>query len=282
MDAKKEKINSLFGNKRAAFGPSVTMLDWTAFMVLITVIILSAILFSYHSDQTKNKINELSVSQEEEYLILNLLRTQISVDGVNSDIAELISRWYFDDSYKESVRGNISRELDRFYNAQMDWELIINYGEKEVDTFGLISSITKKQIMKMKYVGEVETQLPLNYNPNNLMISVNFKIYYGLVQKGTWCVKYSAHACSTDDEICECARVGTRLLWTNCKTCYKGCEPMTNTCKGENVVEEGARCYLLWRERCTRDGRLCKCDGFNWENCQLCANGCDEIQNKCQ
>jgi len=265
-------------NKNAQWGLGPTLVDWLSFIVLILFMIIMVVVFSLHSASVRNQINEVSVRQDTTYYFLNLLRTPITVDDADTDISSLIAVWYLNDAYEDKLKAQISKQINDFYGGNKDWELKV--GDKKVGTLNLVQGVRRS--ISSEKLDEYEIDLPLIDNPDKISMPVRLIIYSGAIEKGTWCRIPLTKACSIDDQVCTCSVVGTRLLWTDCQACAKGCDVENKYCKGENVAVEGERCYNLARESCTADEKLCGCDGLSWKNCVECSNGCDQTQNACK
>jgi len=264
------------GNKKGALGPAPTLLDWLAYIVLIMAIILAMIVFSIESAKLREGARVVSVSNEKGYLMLNMLRSNVS----NSNIAELISKWYInqDINDRDVLIGNISEIINFVYEGNHDWEMEV--GDKPLGTqslFGKGVSLAKRRAMDM-----VEIDIPVSYSPDAIFLNLKLKIYLTTVREGSWCWEIGSKSCSTKDKLCICKLDGFSVKWTGCVECEKGCEPVNKVCSGKNIVTEGARCYIPWRDRCVDANRLCKCDGFKWQNCETCPRGCDQVGNRCR
>jgi len=276
MNMKKSSFSNFpLGDKKGAWGPAPTMLDCTSYIVLIIAMVLAMIMFTVQSNKIEHSIDLISVNQEKGYLMLNMLRSP--VNG-SANVGELISKWYLDDSNKDDLRKAISDIVNLVYDGTYDWEL-----EVEKEKIGTLD-FKKKAISMISRVpiDKIDATIPISYNPDELVVDLELKIYLGAVREGSWCWNFVTEACSIGGKICKCDRVGHRLIWTECLACANGCEPENKVCKGENIVEEGTRCYNLFKERCTSDDKLCNCDGFSWKNCVDCDKGCDQVANTCK
>lgn len=228
----KSKFYHLRISKKAAWGQAPTLLDWVAFIILIIIMVLATIIFSFHSSQIKNKVNEISATQEHGYLLLNLLRTPVKIDGVDADVAQLISLWYLDEKkYGENLNRNISKILNEFYDGKMDWKLVVSDGKnkKELRTTTLIERIKAK--LKTTVITKAGTKIPAIYNSNGLVINADISIYTNMVKENTWCYNLRSKACDINKEkLCYCDLVGYKPLWTRCEKCSDSCDVVKQKC----------------------------------------------------
>ena len=210
-------------NKKAEWGQAPTLLDWVAYIVLILVIVVAIVIFSWHSDQIKNKIGTITPEQEKGNLLVNILRTPVDIEDA-ATMGELIAGWYLgNDKFTNNlVEKKLKKILDDFYGYEVTWVLIV--GDKQIPTIAGIKyaplTISNKQLIKMN------TDLPLVYNNGELAANMQLLIYESVVKEGALCINLVAQRCTADDKLCKC----DALKWKNCEKCDKGCNREKNVC----------------------------------------------------
>ncbi len=261
-------------DKKGQWGQAPTLLDWIAYIVLIIAIILSLIIFTLESEKVREGAGVVSVNQEKGYFMLNYLKSNVS----SGNVAELIAKWYIDDSGESELFDATDDIVNFFYGGKNDWELSVD--GKKLGTLDFISK--SKKIISRDSIENKRISIPVSFNQDDVVLDVKLSVYIAVVEEGSLCWNALGKACSSENRLCKCDRVGFSLRWTECLPCSNGCDPLNGVCSGENVVVEGERCYNLRNERCTKDNRLCSCDGFKWKNCQSCSNGCNQVSNECK
>ena len=222
--------------KKAAWGPAPTLLDWTAYIVLVIAIVLAIIIFSWSSSKMETKINTYAVSQESDYLMLNILRTPVKEENTDN-IADLISMWYLSQGKEQEKLENqlleeISKIIDNIYQGKMHWKLAVSGNtKKEIKTIdpGLLEEFIST--IKSTLETEIETDIPINYNSNELSIKLKLSIYVNTVEHGTFCFQRNLKACDEQKEKeCTCEWDVSSPKW-NCKQCPTGfCDPIEKKC----------------------------------------------------
>ncbi|MFH1641387.1 MAG: M23 family metallopeptidase [Nanoarchaeota archaeon] len=104
-------------NKKGAFGPAPDTLIFVSGIGLVAIIIISLLIVEFPEEQVKHKITELSVNEGPNFLMLGILRTPVTIDGIDINIGEFISLWCHDPKYHNKyLEKNITSILNKIYS----------------------------------------------------------------------------------------------------------------------------------------------------------------------
>lgn len=200
-------------DKKGALGVAPVFLQFLSYFLLVAIILVSIFMIKSISDKEQEAIAQVSTDIEQSAFMMNFLKTPLDL-GREANMAELIALWYSDDGYEDSLKKNISFVLDEFYNGDVEWKLEVN--DKDIASYTITNDIIPL-ILKRDPLIDSGTVIPSIGKKE--LLDINLIVYTRFVNENEWCFNPAIERCHADGRrICNCDRVGYKLLWV-CTEC---------------------------------------------------------------
>jgi len=123
-------------NKKAQLQIPGAIVDFYAIVAFVLVIMIFALLFFIRSCTSDNEINVAIQGRVQDIdsniILLNYLRTPVTVDEKNMSITDLITLRLYDGKYDAQLKSESEKILTPFYEAPYFWGIVV-YDEEEDD-----------------------------------------------------------------------------------------------------------------------------------------------------